>query len=52
MGCKKVLRGQFLRCRKSKDRDIHILVLVQDIAQDALFRQRDLFSIYCATRPV
>jgi hypothetical protein len=36
MGCEKVLRGQCLPCRKSKDRDIHILVLLQDIAQDRL----------------
>src|ERR1039458_3691879 len=50
MGCEKVLRGQFLPCRKSKGCDIHILVLLQDIAQGVLFRQRDLFSIYCATR--
>ncbi len=49
MECEKVLRGQFLPYRKSKGCDIHILVLLQDIAQDAVFRQRDLFPIYCAT---
>ena len=41
------MRGELLACRETKERDIYLLVLVQDAAQDSIFGWCELLVQIC-----
>jgi hypothetical protein len=41
------MRGELLACREAKQRDIYLLILVQDAAQDSIFWWCELLVQIC-----